>query len=517
MKRLFYLLSIVFILTACNSNQTNEKNENKEETKSSNKNKENKKENKDNFKIYDIGSKEFYNLYLKEKGKGFNGIEPGMSFEKVKNKIGSYHSSGEGIGGHTFYFDQYEIIFANVESEEELKDSSIVKYIFIHSKNYTDFSKFLNIWGNDYKQTYLDNDGGNSIFMFEKNGQKVYAYKNGGMILSVSKQNVDNLFDENSKDGIDNKNTDDSITKVNGVAHYNFPNIDTAEFGDLILSNKFNILGYKPGDGQSVGDLIEDLGDSKHMTGDNVVYDNFTLGVGSNGLASYRLDVSDQNVSLQKLVQSWRQKYIKTSDSNIIYDGDIENGYYVVIEVNNSGVVQQIDIIGSNRDEDTSNDVIIDPFDDENSNSGINFKDANLSIKNGYAHYNFPSLRNKAFVEKLLSNNFTFEGVGVNKGDNINIAEVLGNSRDEAAGFSQFDNFTIITADKMKIEGFDIYISENITLDELEKLWGYEVAKRDTDYLIYDTRKNDFHAIVRSNEEGFVTSVSIWKGDYNPQ
>ncbi|TDL98651.1 hypothetical protein ERX27_02420 [Macrococcus brunensis] len=82
-------------------------------------------------KTIDIMSEDLINEFTKDKGSGYQGIEPGLTYSQIKEMLGAYDGTAEMLGGLHVKFGDYAVVFDGVTEENQLSDHSKIKYVFI--------------------------------------------------------------------------------------------------------------------------------------------------------------------------------------------------------------------------------------------------------------------------------------------------------------------------------------------------------------------------------------------------
>ncbi|MGK0555231.1 hypothetical protein [Macrococcus capreoli] len=370
MKKLALVLSTSILLVACNNNSS-EKGVSKIESESNQSNKDRKessskqiqKSKKVKTDDFDISSKEFIDEFTKDNTKGFRGIVPGITYEKAKEKLGNPTSYSidemPNFGGFRVCFNNFILVFdESVKIKSDLKDDSKVKYVFLQNKNAPRQQEFEKEWGTTDDVTELGAAGSIVSLSYDINNTKVDAFYSHGIIEYVTKEDLksigENVSNTSNKD-------DNNITEVNGVSHYNTPDILSNSFAESIKRNTFEIAGFgllKETDKDPYTALKIDYEESRDGT---AVYDNFSFEL-KNGTGpkvddnnypvhSITLNVEDQGVKIDDLVEQW-----DISDNHAFIGGtfDIYNFDSTYVTFNyeeNSRVIYEIIITGGNFSE----------------------------------------------------------------------------------------------------------------------------------------------------------------------
>lgn len=505
--------SLTILLGAC----TNEsKPDDKGASKIESDNKSNKKDNKSIKKSekvatddFDISSQKFIDEFTKEKGRGFRGIEPGMTYAEVKSKLGNPTKYGfedmTDFGGFRFYFNNFILVFEDVNKKSEIKDDSKVKYVFLQNKEATPVEEFGKAWGT-HEEFIPFNHGSIGSNIYEVNGKTINGFFSHGVIEFVSKENLKKIFDE-SQDKTYKDDGDKTLTEINGVTHYNVPDLLSEEFANSIKENTFNIGGVgllKKSDGKTNENLKP--GQEQSVEGKEV-YDNFIfhLYAGTGKAPEYPvaqidlLDLAYQKVTIDELIESWNLEKLAFDGGNFkIFN--LDNGTYVTFKYyNDSKFIHEINLNEGQFSELAGLEEI---QEDENSNA---------EGSNDYT--------SKEFAYEILSNSYRFHGIKA--GDQYTMEEVIeraGEPTDYPLGYLIYED------EKVEVDTYDGYVSSisldltdaGVNIDDLKSGWNenYEDAETDRGLeTIYDNNKTNGYYVVVESKDGVVQYIRIYGHD----
>ncbi|UTH16743.1 hypothetical protein [Macrococcus epidermidis] len=211
-------------------------------------------------------------------------------------------------------------------------------------------------WGSKYTE---ENDGDQIVTIYDVQPDDGYVTKaisdSNGIVQEVGVYSDD--YSESSSDSSgdasssENVVDDANIDMVDGIAHYNLPDITTFKFGYQFCTNNFEILGYKVGD--DAGDLIEQLGDtveekSGRSGSHTYVYDNFEVSIKDGKVFSYIMQPTDQYPEFVSLAGQWDSSPDFEDEHHMRFDNNKTNGFYVEVYDNGEGLVNGIAIFGEN-------------------------------------------------------------------------------------------------------------------------------------------------------------------------
>ncbi|WP_414053383.1 hypothetical protein ACMGE6_08035 [Macrococcus equi] len=515
MKKLALVLSTSILLVACGSN---DKHSEKGSSQIVNESKQSstpvKKVKSDNF---DISSKSFVEEFTKDKGKGFRGIEPGMTYADVKKRLGkpTQYSIEEmpDFGGFRFYFNNFILVFEGVKKKSDIKEDSRVKYVFIQNKEATPVEKFDKAWG-PYSEFNPFNHGSIGSNTYEINGTTYYGFFSHGIIEFVSKENMVKIFVE-SQGKTYKDDGDKSITEVNGVSHYNVPDLLSKSFADSIKENTFNIDGF--GLLKSTNkDPYNDLKPIEAESGEGLaVYDNFILHLksGTGKTPNYPvnqidiLDLSSQNVTIDELLEKWNI----SSDKLAFHGGsfqifNLDNGTYITFKYDiDSKIIDEINLNEGTFSEGAPPSDIEDTDSTDDSNEA-QINDPNIDFRNGTSYYNFPDITNFDFAYQVCTAAFKINGIGL--GDTPDL-EPLGEYHENEVIY-EYGNFGFeMIGDR--VNGIKLHVADqNVQIDTLEKAWKSRVDIRKKNSIFYDNDKtNGFLVRVDFDDDGVVQDIFI--------
>lgn len=296
----------------------------------------------------------------------------------------------------------------------------------------------------------------------------------------------------------DKKVEDGDVTDVNGYAHIKLPRVDTYEYGQVILSNTFNIKGYHAG--EEVGDLIEQLGKAKseksNEYGTTYEYDNFSVTVRDGRIYAFSLDISDQHIT-SNLQKEWGHESELTYSEFMRFDGNKTNGYYIEVYPDLSkGELSGISIIGEN------------------------YKNAVPATHSGTYDLDTSSVATYDFGQQILSNSFNIEGIGV--GDVVSHDEIIRKLGDagpysEESGYYDYGDFSLMLDADNRVSNIMINVSnDNISLQTLKDAWNKDSeSDGDDSYMttIYDGDKTNGYYIEVDSMDNSVQYITIYNGN----
>ncbi|MCG7419829.1 hypothetical protein MHJ97_05200 [Macrococcus epidermidis] len=301
---------------------------------------------------------------------------------------------------------------------------------------------------------------------------------------------------------------EDQLTLVNGVSHYNIPDILSGEFGSSIKENTFNIDGFGLLKSTNKNPYTDLKPDSSKSGEGFTVYDNFRFdlnsgeGVSNNKfpIHAITLEVAEQGVTIDELVEKWNV----TSDRLAFGGGhsriyNLDNGTYITILADiDSMIVKQLTITEGIFSEGAP------PEDIENAESP---DDPNIEMRDGTAYYNFPDITNFDFAYQVCTAAFKINGIKL--GDYAPDLEPLGDYGEDEA-FKQFGNFGFEmwgeTVMGIKLEVAD----QNVHVDDLIKGWKSKVDKTEANSITYDNDKtNGFMVRVEFDDNKIVQDILI--------
>ncbi|WP_414044930.1 hypothetical protein ACMGE5_00440 [Macrococcus equi] len=251
------------------------------------------------------------------------------------------------INGDSKRFGKYEVAY---DGEEML----ISKVAMDVSEDNVELEALKEVWGSKYRDS---SDGDSLLTIYDVQPDDGYITKvtsnKAGIVQKVGvysdseTSNESDLNNSEVKSGI----VDPNVEEVDGVAHYNLPDIETLDFGIIFCTNKFTMNGYKVGD--DAGDLIESLGEpveekAGRSGSDTYVYDNFEVSIKDGKVFSYIIQPTDQYVSFLSLPKNWDSAPAYKDKNHIRLDNNKTNGFYVEVYDNGEGLVSGIGIFGEN-------------------------------------------------------------------------------------------------------------------------------------------------------------------------
>lgn len=139
-------------------------------------------------------------------------------------------------------------------------------------------------------------------------------------------------------------NVGELTTNEDGISHYNFPKIDTKEFGESIILNKFNIKGL--GMRKDYDADYGVLGKPSKNDDVNLVFDNFSFVSDGNFVTDFNLEVAEQNVNVDSLLKIWgvEKEAIEDYDSYIL-DENLTGDNNIRIKFDEDRIVQTITLL----------------------------------------------------------------------------------------------------------------------------------------------------------------------------
>lgn len=347
--------------------------------------------------------------------------------------------------------------------------------------------------------------------------------KMGGVLRIANKSMTDLMYDVNiltskSEDG-DEKNaaqkeeessdTEGTVSVVNGISHYNIPDILSEEFAKSIKQNTFEIDGFgllKPSDKDPYTSLKPDPSQSADGT---AVYDNFQFGLknGTGGnassinnstpIASITLDVAEQSVLVDDLIEKWNLEKLAFDGGNFkIFN--LDSGIHVTLNYDSdSKIINDIVLTEGEFNELSGLEGLR-----ENESNDVSFtKDEVLTYE---------------FGQKVLSNQ-------LNLGGDINVTsmpvndevvnEKFGKPDSQNGGDYSFSTFNLSTRFQEVIE-ISLNVSDkDISLDDLKNTWNKDIeTEKESDgalHTIYDATKDNGYFVDVVSESGTVTNINI--------
>lgn len=288
------------------------------------------------------------------------------------------------------------------------------------------------------------------------------------------------------------------ITEQNGYAHIKLPRVDTYDYGQVILSNDFNIKGYHAG--EEAGDLIEQLGTPKSTEdneyGKTYKYDNFSVTVRDNRIYAFSLDISDQHIS-SNLEKEWGHQSELTYSEFMRFDGNKTNGYYVEVYPDmGKGILSGISIIGEN------------------------YKDAVPASHSGTYDLDTSKVATYDYGQEILSNTFKVEGIGV--GDYVTHDEIINKLGDagpysEESQYYDYGDFSLMLDESNHVDNIMINVADQgISLQTLKDSWNKDSESTgNSDYMttIYDGDKTNGYYIEVDSMDDQVQYITIYNGN----
>ncbi|WP_414055286.1 hypothetical protein [Macrococcus equi] len=516
MKILLAISSVLLILSGCGDGVNKEKGASKIESNNQNNNiKMEKESTRINTDDFDIATEKFKKEFLKDYGKGFRGIEPGMSYAEVKSKLGKptelNSNYGIALGGLQVHFNNFILIFKDVNSKNKLNDKSIVENVILKNKKSVSLENFSKVWGVSTAFNGIESASIGSL-TYDIDGMKIYALKNHGDIDFITKDNLKEIADKNiTKYASGNNN----ITMVNGVSHYNVPDLLSKSFADSIKENTFNIDGF--GLLKSTNkDPYNDLKPIEAESGEGLaVYDNFILHLksGTGKTPKYPvnqidiLDLSSQNVTIDELLEKWNissDKLAFLGGSFDIYN--LDNGTYITFKYDiDSKIIDEINLNEGTFSEGAPPSDIEDTDSTDDSNEA-QLNAPNIDFRNGTSYYNFPDITNFDFAYQVCTAAFKINGIGL--GDTPDL-EPLGEYHENEVIY-EYGNFGFeMIGDR--VNGIKLHVADqNVQIDTLEKAWKSKVDIRKKNSIFYDNDKtNGFLVRVDFDDDGVVQDIFI--------
>lgn len=297
------------------------------------------------------------------------------------------------------------------------------------------------------------------------------------------------------------------LTLVNGVSHYNIPDILSEEFGSSIKENTFNIDGFGLLKSTNKNPYTDLKPDSSKSGEGFTVYDNFRFdlnsgeGVSNNKfpIHAITLEVAEQGVTIDELVEKWNI----TSDRLAFGGGhsriyNLDNGTYITILADiDSMIVKQLIITEGIFSEGAP------PEDIENAESP---DDPKIEMHDGTAYYNFPDITNFNFAYQVCTAAFKINGIGL--GDTPNLDDL--GEYSENGTIKEFGNFGFeMIGDR--VIGLKLHVAnQNVHIDALEKAWKSKVDIRKENSIFYDNDKtNGFLVRVDFDDNRIVQDIFI--------
>lgn len=500
-RQLGFIIATGLLLSACNSDDTESK-KNESDVKVSDKaekerltteittEKPTTEELKNIEKTIDINSAAFKNSFVQTSGEGYQGIEPGLTYAEVKNKLGQYNGTNDFAGGLNFNFGSYALIFDGVTTENELTDRSKIEYVYITPDQQKDLAVFSEVWGEKSDYASLPPSGVASINYYDVDGKRINAMVANGQVIMVTKHDIQKITN--------GKNESAEVRFNNGKTHLIYPKIDTYEYGQVILTNSFNIYGFHAGD--PVGDLISKLGQPDKTFDDDLgatyQYDNFAVTVKDDRIYRYLLNVKEEQLD-PDLQSIWQVTSEDTQSELARFDGNKTNGFYVEVnpDMGPGGGIDSIAIIGDNY----QGPEVGQPDNDTLSKETILSED---------------------FAYSVLSNEYDIGGYHAgDAASKEDIIEAAGAPDDEGESSVEYGPASAMFLDD-KIESISIDVSSvGLTIGEIRSAWGYEykiIDSEDGDYTVYDMDKtNGYHVeILPTGVNDDVQSIIIHGQDY---
>ncbi|WP_414055801.1 hypothetical protein [Macrococcus equi] len=325
------------------------------------------------------------------------------------------------------------------------------------------------------------------------------------VISKESNEGEKNIAQEESS-----SDTEGTISVVNGISHYNIPDILSDDFASSIKDNTFEIDGFgllKSSDKDPYTSLKPD---PKKSADGRAVYDNFQFGLknGTGGndssinnstpIASITLDVAEQSVLVDDLIEKWNLEKLAFDGGNFkIYN--LDSGIHVTL----------------NYDSDSKiiNDIVLTEG-EFNELAGLeNIKDDGVAFtKDEVLTYDFG--------QKVLSNKLNLGGdINVNSMtfedtvDDDKIKAAFGEPAESQGGTYTYPNFRIDSQFHTVTEISLDVSNEDISLDELKNTWNKDVeTEKESDgmyHTIYDGVKDNGYYVDVISEGGTVTNINI--------
>lgn len=308
---------------------------------------------------------------------------------------------------------------------------------------------------------------------------------------------------------------DNNITEINGVSHYNIPNILSDSFEESIKRNTFKIGDFgllKETDKDPYTALKIDSAESRDGT---AVYDNFSFEL-KNGtgpkvddnnypIHSITFNVEEQGVKIDDLVDKWdiADNLAFLGGTADIYNFDSTYATFKYDE--QSRVIYEITITEGKFSEGAA------PGDLEDTNTSNIDETTSIDVLDSDTSY------------KILSNTFNLNGIHVN--DEITkeeVVELLGEPNEDLNDTLHYDNYSVSIYND-KVEEILIRVTPQIvSIDELKESWDVpfeETGDNSMSFTIYDGNKNNnYHVKVAhtydgTNGEDNVQTIHIFGGD----
>ncbi|WP_165983051.1 hypothetical protein [Macrococcus brunensis] len=355
-----------------------------------------------------------------------------------------------------------------------------------------DASEFFEARGKEDSRESISPSGISMLYRYTVNGRSIDALIHSGQVVWLTKHDMKQVMNEHAGD--------ENISMERGIAHYNYPQIDSREFGQSVLSNSFNIMGYHAGD--DAGDLIEKLGmyESKEDGDQGTVYhyDNFSFMIIDNKIYAITLNVLEENVS-PDIQEIWGVQSENTGSEYMRFDKVKDNGFYVEVYpyIGPTAGISGITIYRENY-------------------AGPSLEQADTG------RFTKEMILNKDFAYSILSNDYNI--AGYHAGDNATLQEVIEavgepDSRHQNENGVEYIEYGLkrmtFIDDKLEFISLDVTESD-IDIDELRTAWGYDyqiINSESGEYTVYDTNKtNGYHVEILSLNDQ-VQSITI-HGDY---
>ncbi|QIH75210.1 hypothetical protein GTN31_02510 [Macrococcoides canis] len=236
---------------------------------------------------------------------------------------------------------------------------NVTKVAMDVSEDRIDIEKLRDFWGSNYTEEQGDDQ---TITIYDVQSDDGYVTKaisnRDGIVQEVGVYSDDyaeySSTSSEVKSDSENEIDDPNIVLIDGIAHYNLPDITTFKFGYQFCTNNFEILGYKVGD--DAGDLIEQLGntlDEKMERGgsNTYVYDNFEVSIKDGKVFSFVIEPTDQDAEFESIAGQWDSAADYKDDELLRLDNNKSNGFYVEVYNDGEGLIDKIAIFGENYSE----------------------------------------------------------------------------------------------------------------------------------------------------------------------
>ncbi|QNR09109.1 hypothetical protein [Macrococcoides canis] len=334
-------------------------------------------------------------------------------------------------------------------------------------------------------------------------------------VVSNKEKNKHTKEDRKKEKDLSNKD-DNNLTEVNGVSHYNIPNILSDSFEESIKRNTFKIGDFgllKETNKDPYTSLKIDSSESRDGT---AVYDNFSFEL-KNGTGpkvdgnnypvhSITLNVEEQGVKIDYLVDKWdiADNLAFLGGTADIYNFDSTYATFKYDE--QSRVIYEITITEGKFSEGAA------PGDLEDTNTSNIDETTSIDVLDSDTSY------------QILSNTFNLNGIHVN--DEITkeeVVELLGEPNEDLNDTLHYDNYSVSIYND-KVEEILIRVAPQIvSIDELKESWDIpfeETGDNSMSVTIYDGNKNNnYHVEVAhtyggANGEDNVQTIHIFSGDY---